>query len=195
MNCKLHSLKSVLTVLSIITLFACEGNYKNVQKLNLKDGAPVAEGKNVNLFYTDSGRVVTNLLAPRLLDYSNFEFAYQEFPEGVEVHFFDKTEESTVKSDYAIRFNETGIVDLRKNVVLTTADGNVLNAEQLYWDQKNKWVFTDQPYRITFSDGSYNDGARFDANEDFTIFLSRKNDGVQMIDQSQTNKNNEEHNL
>lgn len=195
MNCKLHSFKSVLTVLSIITLFACEGNYKNVQKLNLKDGAPVAEGKNVNLFYTDSGRVVTNLLAPRLLDYSNFEFAYQEFPEGVEVHFFDKTEESTVKSDYAIRFNETGIVDLRKNVVLTTADGNVLNAEQLYWDQKNKWVFTDQPYRITFSDGSYNDGARFDANEDFTIFLSRKNDGVQMIDQSQTNKNNEEHNL
>lgn len=190
-----HKVKSVLAITWVITLFACEGNYKNVQRLNLKDGAPVAEGKNINLFYTDSGRVVTNLLAPKLLDYSNFEFAYQEFPEGVEVHFFDRNEESTVKSDYAIRYNETGIVDLRQNVVLTTADGNVLNAQQLYWDQKNKWVFTDQPYRITFSDGSYNDGARFDANEDFTIFLSRKNDGVQIIDQSETNKNNEEHSL
>lgn len=185
----------MLAVIWVITLFACEGNYKNVQRLNLKDGAPVAEGKNINLFYTDSGKVVTNLLAPKLLDYSNFEFAYQEFPEGVEVHFFDKEGESTVKSDYAIRFNETGIVDLRQNVVLTTADGNVLKAEQLYWDQKNKWVFTDQPYRITFSDGSYNDGARFDANEDFTIFLSRKNDGVQIIDQSETKPNNEEHSL
>ena len=73
-----------------ITLFACEGNYQNVQKLNLKDGMPSSEGVGVNLFYTDSGRVVTNLMAPKLLDYSNLEFSYQEFPEGIEVHFFDK---------------------------------------------------------------------------------------------------------
>lgn len=177
---------SVVVIFLAITLFACEGNYQNVQRLNLQEGAPVAEGKNVNLFYTDSGKVVTNLMAPELLDYSNFEFSYQEFPQGVEVHFFDENGKSIIKSDYAIRFDKTGLVDLRKNVKLTTADGNVLEAEQLYWDQANKWVFTDQPYRITFQDGSYNDGARFDANEDFTLFLSRKNDGVQLIDQSKT---------
>ncbi len=176
--------KSVMVILIAITLFACEGNYKNVKKLSLKDGMPVAEGKNVNLFYTDSGKVVTNLIAPELLDYSNFEFAYQEFPKGVEVRFFENGEQSTVTSDYAMRYPSTGIVDLRENVVLVTSDGNVLNAEQLYWDQNHKWVFTDQPYRITFKDGSYNDGARFDANEDFTVFLSRTNDGIQVIDQN-----------
>ena len=66
-------------------------------------------------------------------------------------------------------------------MVLTTADGNVLEAQQLYWDQRQKWVFTDLPYRITFGDGSYNDGGRFDANEDFTIFLSRNNQGMKRI--------------
>lgn len=190
MNKTLYSLKSVVVIFITITLFACEGNYQNVQKLNLKDGMPSSEGVDVNLFYTDSGKVVTNLMAPKLLDYSNLEFSYQEFPEGIEVHFFDEEKKSTVISDYAIRYSETGIVDLRKNVVLTTADGNVLNAQQLYWDQNNKWVFTDQPYRITFSDGSFNDGARFDANEDFTVFLSRKNDGVQLIDQNQNDTPN-----
>ncbi|MBW2936851.1 LPS export ABC transporter periplasmic protein LptC [Aureisphaera sp. CAU 1614] len=190
MNKSLYSFKSVVVIFITITLFACEGNYQNVQKLNLKDGMPSSEGVDVNLFYTDSGKVVTNLMAPKLLDYSNLEFSYQEFPEGIEVHFFDEDKKSTVISDYAIRFNETGIVDLRENVVLTTADGNVLNAQQLYWDQNNKWVFTDQPYRITFSDGSFNDGARFDANEDFTVFLSRKNDGVQLIDQKQNDTPN-----
>ena len=190
MKLSFYTWKSVMAITIAITLFACEGNYKNVQRLNLKDGAPVAEGQNVNLFYTDSGRVVTNLMAPRLLDYSNFEFPYQEFPEGVEVHFFENGDKSTVKSDYARRYDATGIVDLRENVRLTTADGNVLEAEQLYWDQNNQWLFTDQPYRITFSDGSYNDGARFDANEDFTVFLSRKNDGVQLIDQNQNNTPN-----
>ena len=176
----------MVTVVAV-TLFACEGNYKNVQKLSLKDGAPSSEGVDINLFYTDSGRVVTNLMAPKLLDYSNLEFSYQEFPEGIEVHFFDNEQKSTVSSNYAIRYNETGIVDLRDQVVLTTADGNVLNAQQLYWDQNNKWVFTDQHYRITFKDGSFNDGERFDANEDFTVFLSRTNDGVQLIDQEPKN--------
>ena len=190
MNKNLYSFKGVVVIFITITLFACEGNYQNVQKLNLKDGMPSSEGVDVNLFYTDSGKVVTNLMAPKLLDYSNLEFSYQEFPEGIEVHFFDEDKKSTVISDYAIRYNETGIVDLRENVVLTTADGNVLNAQQLYWDQNNKWVFTDQPYRITFSDGSFNDGARFDANEDFTVFLSRKNDGVQLIDQNQNDTPN-----
>ncbi|MBL4664036.1 MAG: LPS export ABC transporter periplasmic protein LptC [Flavobacteriaceae bacterium] len=181
-----YMIKSVVVVLITITLFSCEGNYKNVKRLSLKDGLPVAEGTNVKMVYTDSGKVVTNLLTPKVLDYSNLEFSYQEFPEGVEVRFFENGKKSTVTSDYAMRYPETGIVDLRDNVVLITADGNVLKAEQLYWDQINKWVFTDKPYRITFSDGSYNDGARFDANEDFTVFLSRKNDGIQIIDQNKT---------
>lgn len=178
--------KSVMVLVLTVTLFACESNYQNVKNLNLSDGAPIAEGKNINFKYTDSGKLVTNLLAEKLLDYSNLDFPYKEFPKGVEVHFWDeKGKESTVSSDYAIQFDETGLVDLRKNVVLITADSVVLKANQLYWDQKNKWVFTDQPYQIKFKDGSYNDGAvGFDSSEDFTIFLSRKNQGVQLIDKN-----------
>lgn len=168
-----------------ITLFACESNYQNVKNLSLSDGAPIAEGKNINFKYTDSGKLVTNLLAEKLLDYSNLDFPYKEFPKGVEVLFWNENgEKSTVISDYAIQFDKTGLVDLRKNVVLVTADSVVLKADQLYWDQKNEWVFTDQPYQIKFKDGSYNEGARFDGNQDFTIFLSRKNQGVQLIDKN-----------
>lgn len=179
-------MKSVMVISIAVTLFACEGNYKDIKKFNLKDGLPVAEGVNINMVYTDSGKMVTNLLAPRLLDYSNLDFSYQEFPEGVEVRFYENEEKSTVVADYAKRYPETGIVDLRKNVVLVTADSTVLTADQLYWDQKNKWVFTDQKYRITTNDGSYNDGEGFDSNEDFTVFLSRKNSGIQIIDQNKT---------
>lgn len=182
--------QGVVVILFTITLFACEGNYKNIQLLGLTDGAPIAEGKNINLKYTDSGRVVTNLIAPSLHDYSNLKFPYQEFPEGIEVRFWNENnEQSTVSSDYAIRFDATNIVDLRKNVVLITSDSTILKAEQLYWDQKNQWVFTNEPYQMKLKDGSYNDGARFDSNEDFTHFLSRKNQGVQIIDKKNNNGN------
>lgn len=177
--------KSVMVLVLTITLFACESNYQNVKKLSLSDGAPIAEGKNINFKYTDSGKLVTNLLAEKLLDYSNLNFPYKEFPKGVKVLFWnDKGEKSTVTSDYAIQFEKTGLIDLQNNVVLVTADSVVLKAKQLYWDQKNEWVFTDQPYEIKFKDGSYNEGARFDSNQDFTIFLSRKNQGVQLIDKN-----------
>ncbi len=184
----INMLQSVIVLIVTITLFACESNYQNVKKLSLSDGAPIAEGKGINFKYTDSGKLVTNLLADKLLDYSNLEFPYKEFPEGIEVRFWDeKGKKNTVTADYAIQFDKTGLVDLRKNVVVITADSVVLKANQLYWDQKNKWVFTDEPYQIKFKDGSYNDGAvGFDSSEDFTTFLSRKNQGVQLVDKTKT---------
>jgi LPS export ABC transporter protein LptC len=189
MNIKSYSKQSVMALIVVVTFFACDANYKDKQKLSIKDDQPLAIGKEINLKYTDSGKVVSNLLAKRLLDYSNYEFPYQEFPEGVEVHFWEDGKESTVISDYAIRYSMTGMIDLRKNVVLITSDSLVLKASQLYWDQKNKWVFTDQPYQIKFKDGSYNDGARFDSSQDFTEFLSRKNAGVQLIEPQETEEN------
>ena len=181
-------LQSVMAVSMAITLFACEGNYQNVKKFNLSDSAPIAVGTNINFKYTDSGKLVTNLMAAKLLDFSNLEFPYKEFPEGVEVHFWDKeNKESIVTADYGIQYDQSGLVDLRNNVVVITSDSLVLKGDQLYWDQKNSWVFTDKPYRINFKDGSYNEGESFDSNQDFTIFLSRKNQGVQLIDDNNSN--------
>jgi len=185
MSNKSYSIKSVMSLLVVITLFACDANYKDKQKLTLKDDQPLAIGKQINLKYTDSGKVVSNLISKSLLDYSNYDFPYQEFPQGVEVHFWEDGKKSTVTSDYAIRYGGTGMIDLRENVVLITSDSLVLKADQLYWHQTNRWVFTDQPYQIKFKDGSYNDGSRFDSSQDFTEFISRKNTGVQLIEQQQ----------
>ncbi len=185
-----YFLKSVMALSFVITLFSCEGNYQNIQKLNLKDEAPVAVGKNINLKYTDSGKVAANLIAPKLLDYSNYEFPYQEFPEGIILHFWEDGKKSTIIADYAIKYEYTSLVDLRRNVVIRTSDSIILKAQQLYWDQKNEWLFTDQPYQIKFEDGSYNDGAQFDSSQDFTVFLSRKNQGIQIIDKNETTNGN-----
>ncbi len=181
-----YMFKSAMIMLVIIALFSCEGNYKNIQKMNLKDEEPVAVGKIINLKFTDSGKITVNLIAPLLRDYSNFKFPYREFPEGIILYFWDEDEKNTVSSDYAVEYKSTGLVDLRGNVIITTSDSTIINAKQLYWDQINKWIFTNQSYQIKFADGSYNDGSHFDSNQEFTTFLSRKNQGVQLIDKNET---------
>lgn len=174
-----------MTVITAITLFACEGNYKEIQQLSVSNLGPIAQGEGVNLKYTDSGKLVANLITPKLLDFSNYNFSFSEFPDGVEVQFWnEKGEKSTVTSDYGIHFDKANLVDLRGNVMLVTSDSVILKANQLYWDQNNKWVFTDQPYQITFQDGSFNEGSSFDSNEDFNTFISRKNSGVQYVDKT-----------
>ena len=129
-----------MVILIVITLFSCEGNYQNIQKMNLKDEAPFAIGKNINLKYIDSGKVAANLIAPKLLDYSNFDFPYQEFPEGIILHFWEKDAMSTITADYGIIYSGTNIIDLQGNVVIKMQDGKLLETPQLYYDQVNQFV-------------------------------------------------------
>ncbi|HLS11029.1 MAG TPA: LPS export ABC transporter periplasmic protein LptC [Flavobacteriaceae bacterium] len=177
--------KSVIASLVLaIVLFACESKYKEARQLSYSDEAPMAEGKGVNLKYTDSGKIVSNLISEKVFDYSNQSFPYQKFLDGVKVDFWSKEgEKTTVIADYAMRFIDMHLVDLRDNVVIITADSVELHAEQLYWSQEKKWLFTDKPYTIIFKDGSINEGTRFDSNEDFTNFLSRDNLSVQQVEQ------------
>jgi len=79
----------------------------------------------------------------------------------------DANKKNLIVSDYAIVYAETDLIDLQGNVVLTTHDGDILNAEQLYYDQLNDWLFTNEPVKFTTKDQIIN-GNGFDSNMDFT---------------------------
>lgn len=165
-------------------LFSCQGKLKEVRKWKLQSNAPNAIGKGINLFYTDSGKVKAHLKSPLMYDFSTQKFPYREFPKGLKVEFFnEKQEKNTIKADYGIIYEATGLVDLRGNVKIITSDSTVVHANQLYWDQNREWVFTDVPYRVKLGDGGTNRGEGFDSNENFDNFSSRSNIGVQVIDE------------
>ena len=168
---------NLVTAFAVTLLFSCGNKSGELQKMRQKAEGPAAEGEGIVAKYTDSGKVVATLKTPYILDYSISEFPYEEFPQGVEVTFVDdEKKENYITADYAIRYKRTNLIDLRKNVVLILSDSTTLNASQLYWDQKNNWVFTDKPYTIRFpEDDSFNNGDMFDSSEDFENFISLNN--------------------
>ena len=180
---------SIVTTLVVAMLFSCEGNLKGVQEMEIPEDAPQAIGTGINLKYTDSGKVVAVLRSDLMKDFSNKEFPYREFPEGLEVDFFDDEEKNTVIADYGVIYSNTGLIDLQGNVVVITSDSTELTAEQLYWDQSNNWVFTDQPNTIRFKNGALNVGQGFDSNQEFSNFRSRSNVGVQIIEEELEEEN------
>ncbi|WP_246054339.1 LPS export ABC transporter periplasmic protein LptC [Antarcticibacterium flavum] len=176
-------IRGIVTVTAVTMLFSCEGNLNRIRAMDLPGDSPQAIGTNLDLKYTDSGRVVATLKSERMLDYTNLEFPYREFPDGIELEFFDENrQKNTVTSNYAIIYDETGLIDLQGDVVLVTSDSTRLEATQLYWDQTIGWVFTDKPNTIRRPSGARNQGQGFDSDLNFTNFRSRTNVGVQVIE-------------
>ena len=180
-----HIYLKTATILFVAVFFSCQDNYNDIKRMQRESIAPAAIAESINLKQTDSGVVTLNLISKKMLDYSNKEFAHTIFPEGMELHLFDSkksNQETIIKSDYAIRYDNTDLIDLRGNVSIITPDGKKLLTEQLFYDQKTEWVFTNKEYRFEGTDGEYNIGeGGFDAKKDLSLFSSIDNDGLKYI--------------
>ncbi|MEB3345287.1 LPS export ABC transporter periplasmic protein LptC [Aquimarina gracilis] len=171
-----------VTAFAVTLFFSCQSDVGSNQNYLISEDSPIGEAFDVNLKYTDSGRLTAVLNAKRILDFTHRSFGYHEFPEGIVLDVIDKEGKvSKITADYAISYQQTGLIDMRGNVDIKTADSTHLQAQQLYWDQNISWIFTDKPYKSYLPGGDVNEADGFDANQDFTILNSRINDGVIFI--------------
>lgn len=167
-----------IVVFAIVALsFSCESNLKEVQRINTVTFNPVGQTENINLKYTDSGKVKAILVSPLMMDYSNLQYGFNEFPKGVHVTLLDNSQKkSYIVSDYAIQYNNPdNIIDLQGNVKITSDDGKVLETSQLYYDQKNEWFYTEKQFKFTDEKGSYIEGPGVDFSKDFKVFNAQRN--------------------
>ncbi|WP_379811572.1 LPS export ABC transporter periplasmic protein LptC [Flavobacterium chuncheonense] len=169
----------MVTIFVVTMFFSCEGNLKDVQKINRSTFMPTGDADTLNLKYTDSGRVKSVLKSPKMLDYSNIEFPFTEFPKGIEVNMYDNNNKitTTITSNYAISYKNTNIIDLQGNVTITSFDGKKMETSQLYFDQKNEWFFTEQHFKYSDSEGGYLEGPGVDFSKDFKIFNMQSGSG------------------
>ncbi len=168
----------------VLSLFlSCKNNFEEVKKIGISENEPIGIAEHINLKYTDSGRVTANLKSPKMLDYSNREFAFNEFPDGIDLDLFDEqNQKSNVIADYAIVYDKTGIIDLQGNVVLSSTNKDTLFAEQLYYDQNREWLFTNKP--VTFRTGrDVINGKGFDSDTKFTKAQVLEIDGIITLDE------------
>ncbi|MBT8259117.1 MAG: LPS export ABC transporter periplasmic protein LptC [Bacteroidia bacterium] len=156
-----------VTAFVVTLFFSCKNNFKEVQNIGILSSEPLTIAENINTKYTDTSGLKSILKSPKMLNYSNREFAYYEFPDGVDLIIFDDNKnQSHVIADYAIVYDETDLIDLRGNVVLDTHNRDTLFAEQLYYDQERQWLFTNKPVKFRTRDQLI-DGHGFDSDRNF----------------------------
>lgn len=180
--------KKAVTAIAVICFFACNDNIDEVRKMGLSSNEPIGEVENILLKHTDSGRLKVTMKGKVMRDFSNDRFAYTEFPKGIQIIIYgnkiDTTKQTIITADYAVMFDETKIADLKGNVKIVGEDGSTFNGPQLYWDQRNEWIFTDNPSKAFFANGSVTSTNRLDANQNLKEVRARNSLDNYKVDQN-----------
>lgn len=176
--------KSIAVLISMAMLFSCNNDMRNLQQLSIQRKFPQGEAFDFKLVYTDSTKVVAVVTSKLNKDFTNQRMPYSEFPEGVKVEFYDQARhKNIVEANYGIIYPSSDMVELRDNVVLTTYDGKKLKTSQLFWDQKEDWIFTDREFSFTDeTKGTVTNGIGMDFDKKFSTVKAHKTTGILAID-------------
>ncbi len=168
----------------LVLLFAsfivssCENDLERVKIIASKSELPIESTINATLIYSDSAQLQVKLIAPRL-DRFIGEKPYIEFPLGVEIEFYDGDMEvsSRLTANYAISYEDEGIMEAKGNVILINELGEQLNTEHLIWDEKTGKIHSEEFVKITTADEIIM-GEGFESNQSFTKFKIKKIKGT-----------------
>lgn len=168
--------KNIAIISLVAMFFSCTNDKKEVQDFLAEKNLPIAVGKNIYHVYKDSGRVTSKLITPLLHDFTNRkEHPYNEFPNGIKIVSFEENgkDSTTITGNYALTYNKTRISEIRDNVVIINhTQHTVLETNQLYWDQKEKYFFTEDGFRLTTATDTIN-GFGFESKQDLTKYIAK----------------------
>lgn len=151
---------------------------------------PVDVAKDVEMIYSDSAQIKVLIKSPLMMKYEG-EQNYLEMPKGIKAYFYDddRSVKSFLTANYAVSYEDSKIMEVKKDVVLVNQRGQKLNTEHLVWNQRNKIIYTENFVKITTKDKiMFGDG--LESDESFDRWTILKPRGEILVDQSAKSKNN-----
>ncbi|MDR0510861.1 MAG: LPS export ABC transporter periplasmic protein LptC, partial [Rikenellaceae bacterium] len=140
---------------------------------------------SLTIVQSENGRRQHNFSAPLYEHYALAREPYMEFRQGVTVRSFDDSTDvatSTLVADYAIFFEKQQLWEAKGNVVAINKEGQKLETQQLFWNQKTKKVYSNVDTRVTQPNGERITGVGFESDETMTDWVFRRPKGQVIID-------------
>ncbi len=160
---------------------SCKNDIETINALNNEIKLPDQSGFNIEITYTDSGKIQGKIYAPEVNKFDRGEEPYAEFPKGMKVVFYDSLERPTsfIKANYAVYYEKKQLWEARNQVVAENqANHDKLETEQMFWDQKEEKIYSEKFTRITNADGiSYGEGG-FESRQDMSKWRLKGSSGT-----------------
>ena len=177
---------SIILFLSVAGFFspACENDLEKIQTITSIDHFPDASGKKYEILYSDSFRVKVRILAPEIERYVRAEEPYIKFPKGMTAYFYNDSLkiEAYIKAKDVIYYEKDKLWEAKNNVEgRNLANGNQINTEHMFWDERKRLIYSSTRSRIVRKDGTFYGENGFEARQDLSWYRLKKSRGVVTI--------------
>ena len=132
---------------------------------------PTVKGTNIKVIYSDSAKVKVQILAQSYRQFPDVERPYMEFPDGMEVYFYNDSLklESEITAEWAIYYMEERLWHATGNVVARRFDdGDALYTEELFWNEGEQRIYSDSYTKVHNEENVLYGSRGFRANQDFS---------------------------
>lgn len=185
LNFRVSSRSIVLTImlLSAAACFlpSCENDLEKIKTLTSIEQIPDASGKKYEILYSDSFRLRVRILAPEIERYARIDDPYLKFPKGMTAYFYDDSLniDAYIKAKDVIYFEKKNLWEAKNNVEARNLDnGNQINTEHMFWDEKKHMIYSNTRSRIVNTDGTFYGEKGFEAKQDLSWYRLKKSKGV-----------------
>jgi LPS export ABC transporter protein LptC len=181
MKLLIQLIKFVFLVCLVTQMSSCETDIEKINALTNELDLPSHSGKDVEIFYSDSGYLKLKIKTPELNNFDAAEKPYIEFPKGGIIYFYTDSQkiESYIKAKYAIYYEEEELWETRNDVVaVNKLKGETLNTEQLFWDDKKDIIYSNTYSKIVNSSGTFYGDNGFEAKEDMSEWKLKRSRGT-----------------
>lgn len=167
---------------SAILLISCDQGVDNDPQ-DLKT-LMTQQSDTLTIISSENGMKAYRFYAPLMERYEFASEPYMEFRRGVNIETFeDSTQivESTLVADYAIFLENQKLWEAKGNVVAVNSKGQILETQQLFWNQKTKKIYSNVDSKVT-QGGDVIVGIGFESDESFDNFIFRRPKGKVTVD-------------
>lgn len=138
-------------ILTLMAMPSCKNDVQTVLSLDVVDTLPEMTAMDIEILYSNKGRVQIKLVSPYLVNKTEEE-PLLLFPRGFTVYFYDTAMnvQSTITADYGISYEKKKLMEARHNVVVENMEkGEKLNTEELFWDRNKQLIYSEKFVRLT----------------------------------------------
>jgi LPS export ABC transporter protein LptC len=178
---RLSNFIMILVVFGLLFPAGCENDIERVGMLTGNTDIPRVQGTNIEVIYSDSGRVKVQIISNAFREFNQVARPYMEFPEGLQVYFYNDSMhiESDIKADYTIYYPDERLWHATGNVVARRLDnGDALNTEELFWDEAKKLIYSEAFTRVQNEDGTFYGKNGFESHQDLSNWKLKGSSGT-----------------
>ena len=177
-----------IAAVMFVLLTGCSSKKNNLaEAIFERDSLPTMQSLGVTTLISDSGITRYKIVTEEWNIFDKKTTPHWAFEKGIYLEKFDTLLriDASILADTAYYYEKKKLWELRSNVKILSLQGDKFETQQLFWDEKNKKIYSDKYIRIEQAVKAIT-GYGFEANQELTEYEIKNSTGVFTIEDTNT---------